>query len=92
MLDQFGQPDRVGGFDQHRVAGAEQVHKRVGRFIDGCGALDLDLAADRLGQRRHLLADQDQPVDASREKYFLTFNPRGYLRKTGAQTYTRPMP
>lgn len=39
-----------------------------------------------------LAETDDFTVDASREKYFLTFNPRGYLRKTGAQTYTRPMP
>jgi cephalosporin hydroxylase len=33
------------------------------------------------------LAETDEfTVDESREKYFLTFNPRGYLRKTGAQT------
>jgi cephalosporin hydroxylase len=33
------------------------------------------------------LAETDEfTVDESREKYFLTFNPRGYLRKTEAQT------
>ena len=33
------------------------------------------------------LAETDEfTVDESREKYFLTFNPRGYLRRTGAQT------
>jgi cephalosporin hydroxylase len=33
------------------------------------------------------LAESDEfTVDESREKYLLTFNPRGYLRKTGAQT------
>lgn len=33
------------------------------------------------------LAETDEfAVDESREKYFLTFNPRGYLRKAGAQT------
>jgi cephalosporin hydroxylase len=30
-----------------------------------------------------LKADADFSVDRSREKYFLTFNPSGYLRKTG---------
>jgi cephalosporin hydroxylase len=33
------------------------------------------------------LAESDEfAVDESREKYFLTFNPRGYLRKADAQT------
>jgi cephalosporin hydroxylase len=33
------------------------------------------------------LAESDEfTVDESREKYFLTFNPRGYLRKAGVQT------
>ena len=63
-LDQPRKPDRVRRLDQHRVAGREPAAAALGRVVDVVGAVDATLPLKRFGERRHLVADQDQMVDA----------------------------